>query len=51
MRMRPRRYYGVTLQKQYEKGRVCAGDNCTARLSIYNGDHLCASCDDALVPA
>ena len=33
-------------QKTYPFGRVCEGEGCTARLSIYNADHLCAKCDD-----
>ena len=47
----PRRYYGTKVQKVYPKGRICDGDKCTAVLSIYNGDHLCSSCDDSLVLA
>ena len=27
--------------------RVGEGEDCTARLSVYNPDHLCASCDNA----
>lgn len=45
------RYFRVKVQKRYPKGRICDGDSCSAVLSIYNSDHLCARCDDALVPA
>ena len=34
-------------QKTFPAGRVCEGEDCTARLSVYNPDHLCASCDNA----
>ena len=34
-------------QKTYPFGRVCEGEDCSARLSVYNPDHLCARCDDA----
>ena len=33
--------------KTFPFGRVCEGDDCTVRLSVYNPDHLCAKCDDA----
>ena len=32
--------------KTYPAGRVCEAEGCTARLSVYNPDHLCARCDD-----
>jgi len=37
----------VRRQKTYPFGRTCEGEDCTARLSVYNPDHLCARCDDA----
>ena len=33
-------------QKTYPAGRICEGEDCAARLSIYNADHLCARCED-----
>ena len=45
------RYYRMRVQKRYEKGRICGGEDCSVVLSIYNADHLCSLCDDALVPA
>jgi hypothetical protein len=33
--------------KTFGAGRVCEGKSCTARLSIYNRDELCASCEEA----
>ena len=47
----PRRYYRTKVQQQFPKGRVCAEDNCSTVLSIYNSDDWCSSCDDALVLA
>ena len=38
--------YRVAPPKTYPFGRVCEEDGCTTRLSIYNGDHLCARCDE-----
>ena len=32
--------------KTYPFGRVCEEDGCTTRLSVYNRDHLCATCDE-----
>ena len=33
--------------KTYPAGRICEGGDCTTRLSIYNVDELCASCEEA----
>ena len=38
-------------QKSYPVGRVCESPDCTTRLSIYNRDHICAPCEDALTLA
>ena len=35
-------------QKTYPAGRVCEKDGCTTRLSVYNRDHLCARCFEAI---
>ena len=40
-------YYRVAPPKTYPFGRVCEAKRCTTRLSVYNRDHLCATCDDA----
>ena len=36
--------YRVAPPKKYPFGRVCEAKDCTARLSIYNMDELCALC-------
>jgi hypothetical protein len=32
--------------KTFPAGRICEAKGCTARLSIYNPDHLCAPCEE-----
>jgi hypothetical protein len=32
--------------KTFPAGRICEAKGCTARLSIYNADHLCARCEE-----
>ena len=39
-------YYRVAPPKKYPFGRVCEAKDCTARLSIYNMDELCALCEE-----
>ena len=39
-------YYRVVPPKTYPFGRVCEAKGCTTRLSIYNEDELCATCDE-----
>ena len=43
-------YYRPKIMKQYPKGRVCGGEGCSAVLSIYNPDHVCAKCDESMMP-
>jgi len=39
-------YYRVVPPKQHPVGRVCEAKGCTARLSRYNMDELCARCEE-----
>lgn len=32
-------------------GRICESPDCTTRLSIYNRDHICGPCEEALTLA
>jgi len=41
-------YRSTGTMKTYPFGRICETRGCTTRLSIYNGDHLCASCEDSI---
>ena len=36
----------IKRNETYPSGRVCEAKNCTARLSIYNQDELCARCEE-----
>ena len=45
------RYFRTKVQKRYPQGRICGGEDCSTVLSVYNSDHVCARCDEALVPA
>ena len=38
-------YDEMVLPETYPAGRVCEAETCTARLSIYNPDDLCARCE------
>ena len=44
--MSRRDYYREVPPKKYPFGRVCEAKDCTARLSIYNMDELCALCEE-----
>ena len=37
----------LKLTKRSPAGRICEGKKCTVRLSVYNRDELCASCEEA----
>ena len=39
-------YYRTVPPKTYPVGRVCESKGCTARLSRYNMDELCALCEE-----
>ena len=40
-------YYRVKRPETYPTGRVCTAKGCTTVLSVYNGEPICARCEEA----
>ena len=40
-------YYRVKRPETYPTGRVCTAKGCTVILSVYNGEPICARCEEA----
>jgi len=38
----------IKKNKTYGEGRICEGADCTTRLSRFNMDHICATCQESI---